>query len=683
MLKERGKKVIRVLEVGCGTGMLTQFLVDVLPEFPDLVVEYVASDISLGLAMQAANRFSHPYMRAVGYDLTKSLKEQGIDAASFDIVTALHVLHATTDLSLTMDAISELLVPGGYVLTVEFDGTAWETHVPGTIWYDFIFGGFQEWSVILYHAITASELTFFSCRFDFGEDRTAHCTVSLGRWRQLLQGSGFNCTQFSLSHPEEDHSLVFLAQKAGHEQIAPVVECSTVLSDCASDATVYHTSPESLSKSVSPQIAIQDISCLSLHIFDFVRGQEMRLRDELAALDLSESSSIWIIATDGQDGEAARGLTRTLAKEFTAWKIHLAIFDVLWSQASRVAAITKLQENSFAEGEVKIDVNGAVHVPRVVPLPSPVLEAAFDSEKTWMSVDGKIVHTTLPPLGSFDVVVEVKHWSSLDSSPPKAFMGTISNKGTSDFSEDDWVMGLTDGPVCNRLVALSGSLVSCRAQDARLLADCPGLVVAVLAIGPGTLKRSGRLAALQHVLVTDVHTPMGQAAARMMVCLGLDVFCIGQGVADDLANALQIPIGRISVESNAHWVARQRCLYDLVLSGARGKADVQVVSRLTTQRGILYLWNNENQGLAETLKRDPWYIAHALEVAVQSVSAGYEARSTSVSIADAVPVPKGTLVSDQSPLFDPHKAYLLIGGIGGMGIQIAQWMYEVRDRYFH
>lgn len=146
-LSAGGKKVIRVLEVGCGTGMLTQHLLEVIPDFPDLTVEYFASDISLGLALQAAQRFSHPYMRAVAYDLTKSANEQGISPASFDIVTALHVLHATSDLTQTMDSVSELLVPGGYTLVVDFDGEAWERGTPGTLWYDFIFGGFQEWYV--------------------------------------------------------------------------------------------------------------------------------------------------------------------------------------------------------------------------------------------------------------------------------------------------------------------------------------------------------------------------------------------------------------------------------------------------------------------------------------------------------------------------------------------------------
>ena len=80
-----------MLEVGCGTGMLMQHLVDVLPEFPSIVVEGVVTDILLSLAMQAAQCFSHPYMRAAAYDLTHTLEEQGIAPASFDVVSVLHV----------------------------------------------------------------------------------------------------------------------------------------------------------------------------------------------------------------------------------------------------------------------------------------------------------------------------------------------------------------------------------------------------------------------------------------------------------------------------------------------------------------------------------------------------------------------------------------------------------------
>ena len=94
-------------------GMLTQHPVDVLPDFPSIVMEGIVTDILLGLAMQAAQCFSHPYMPAAAYDLTHTLKEQGIMLASFDVMSALHVLHTTADLSKTMKSSWSCLCQAG------------------------------------------------------------------------------------------------------------------------------------------------------------------------------------------------------------------------------------------------------------------------------------------------------------------------------------------------------------------------------------------------------------------------------------------------------------------------------------------------------------------------------------------------------------------------------------------
>ena len=64
----------------------------------------------------------------------------------------------------------------------------------------------------------------------------------------------------------------------------------------------------------------KDLSCLHLHkeplmhvsvpIFSYLWGQEMRLQDQLVALDMVEALSIWIVATNGPDSDAVRGLCR-------------------------------------------------------------------------------------------------------------------------------------------------------------------------------------------------------------------------------------------------------------------------------------------------------------------------------------------------------------------------------------
>ena len=147
----------------------------------------------------------------------------------FDVVSTLHVLHATADLSKTMKSISELLVQGGYVIMVDF-GKAWQMGVPGMLWYNFILGSFQEWCVVVVHhscGCAPHLIHSLHCnRIDYGEDHSVHCTISLEHWWRLLRGSGFNCLTFSSSHPQEDHLLVFLAQKAGadHRVLPPTVK---------------------------------------------------------------------------------------------------------------------------------------------------------------------------------------------------------------------------------------------------------------------------------------------------------------------------------------------------------------------------------------------------------------------------------------------------------------------------
>ena len=53
---------------------------------------------------------------------------------------------------------------------------------------------------------------------------------------------------------------------------------------------------------------------ISAPIFSYLRGQEMRLWDQLAALDMAEALLIWIVATNGLDSDAACGLCRMFAK---------------------------------------------------------------------------------------------------------------------------------------------------------------------------------------------------------------------------------------------------------------------------------------------------------------------------------------------------------------------------------
>ena len=65
-------------------------------------------------------------------DVTKSLLEQGIESASFDVVVAVNVIHATPDVADVFENLFVALAPGGVVCAIEHVGTyRWDQMIWG------------------------------------------------------------------------------------------------------------------------------------------------------------------------------------------------------------------------------------------------------------------------------------------------------------------------------------------------------------------------------------------------------------------------------------------------------------------------------------------------------------------------------------------------------------------------
>jgi fatty acid synthase, animal type len=130
-----GKRVVRVLEVGAGTGKLTSLLGQALldAKLDECYVDYVSTDISFSLAQESVAKSPLQTMTPMVFDLGMPIENQNLDAGSFDIIVAFDVLHAVSSIHNSLVTLHDLLVPGGYLAIIELDGDSFVSGAVGTI----------------------------------------------------------------------------------------------------------------------------------------------------------------------------------------------------------------------------------------------------------------------------------------------------------------------------------------------------------------------------------------------------------------------------------------------------------------------------------------------------------------------------------------------------------------------
>ena len=176
----KGKRKLKILELGAGTGSTSSFLFDILPEKD---TRYVFTDISQAFFAKAKDKFGkYDFIEYKILDIERDPVSQGFSENEFDIVIASNVIHATKDLSVTAGNIFKLLSPNGILILNEV--------TVKSSWIDLTFGMTEGW-----------------WRFEDKKLRSSYPLLSADSWKSFLKQTGFESAEASSPLSEEKKLL--------------------------------------------------------------------------------------------------------------------------------------------------------------------------------------------------------------------------------------------------------------------------------------------------------------------------------------------------------------------------------------------------------------------------------------------------------------------------------------------
>ncbi|KAJ7879268.1 hypothetical protein B0H14DRAFT_2341509, partial [Mycena olivaceomarginata] len=363
------------------------------------------------------------------------------------------------------------------------------------------------------------------------------------------------------------------------------------------------------------------------HVLQYSFGKEMELRAHLGSMAQKDHLQLNVVVLVGRDADSAMGLCATLAREFPFWAIHLAIFECP-IQLSQPLQLMAQHGDLFEQGEhvVYFPREGSPCVLRAVPSRPPVTIADQ--------------HPLV--LGDSDhLVVNVISFQATAASV-YGFVGRVAASHHPSYTPGDIVVGITDQKKTSTLVVHLGCIASLD------LIHQPPDPADVLKVAVTTLirdylpKRRGPIHSCIRVLVAT----MDEFMSGILTANFENILVQRDFKDDDPSRCVDVLITDSDTSSRyphlRHWVPRS---------------------------GRFLLWDNI---LCENIADRTWEIAHALELGLSELVAASSLCCHPPHQEKSVP-PKNT---SYSPLFHPNKSYILLGGIGGLGVDLAVWMYK-------
>ncbi|KAF7589013.1 hypothetical protein BBP40_004840 [Aspergillus hancockii] len=372
---------LRILEVGAGTGGCTARVLEELSSIPSLghrFHSYDYTDISPGFFEAAMAKFQKykARMSFKRFDLSQGPVEQGFTPASYDLVIASDVIHATPDISQSLRHIREVLKPDGVLATVEL--------------------------------AQARPIMFPFATLPGWWSREAGPVVSRSEWEDLLLQSGFTGLDEAITDfPDWQNHFTFLSRVAGTS--TPFIQPVTVVSD-RSPPQILMKDLEHLIQRVGGQfMGRQPMSdaCSGRGIFvcldeiwePYLATASQEQFDHFRRLICKARGILWVTkplrrgSLDEPMLDFALGFARTLTQENAGLKFVVLQLE---PDDDRVCTmnIMKVFEHAFITnpGIVETDleykvIGNHVHIPRIVP--DNKTRGDIEQETTGQPIDGE------------------------------------------------------------------------------------------------------------------------------------------------------------------------------------------------------------------------------------------------------------------------------------------------------
>src|SRR6266581_2330762 len=643
---------VRVAEIGAGTGGITAY---VLPRLRSAEDRYFVTDVSAGFFENLRSRFAE-------YDAVTEFAVWDIGAPApaalappLDLIVASNVLHATPNLRTALGHLHDALADQGFLLLHEIT----HAYIPMLGIWGFID---QLW------------------RFDDPGDRSHGALLTTEQWRRLIEDCGFD----TLAVRDDGlTSTLFLCRKRPLAELVP--KPMRLTGDFGADLPA--------------------------------------IRASLAALDAQPAARLWL-ETEEREAAGLLGLLQCARKEPGGERLRALFADDL-------ARLTDAERERFyrfdlAQNVVRAGVWGALrHLPLVPVKTVTTTNALLGLDPGDLSS----LHWMQGPVWRDEDYAYTAHYLALNFKDVMLATGRLSEE---DYGEDvanavgGEFSGLTrDGRRImgftyeNFATHISRARARCvfPVPDEWTLEDAATVPAAYLTAYLALLIRA-RLKSGERVLIHTGSGSVGQAAIRIALSLDCEVFTT-VGSAEKRA-FLRECFPRLADDHIGH--SRDASFEDLVLraTGGRGvhvvlnslvedklAAGLRVLSRYgrfveigkydmsrDTQIGMrLFLKDIAFYGVGfnNFAKEETTEIDELIALVRDGLARGvvqplprivfthdaveeafrYLARGCDPTTGKSLALPARPRMS-----FYPDKAYLVTGGLGGVGLELAQWLIE-------